>query len=528
MENQEKGFKKYLTGIICLLIVVGIFGGIGSVMGLPNMLNTIMKTAHDLLLNTVFYLMAICVITGALGRIFVEFGVVSLLERILRPLMKPLFNLPGVASLGAVMTFLSDNPAIISLAKDKRFSSYFRKFQLISLTNFGTAFGMGLLVIVFMISQGYFVEPFIGLLGAFIGCICSTRLMQRFVVKQYPEFKEEFAAVIDEQDMKADEEVKETSLFTRILNSLLDGGKTGVDVGFSIIPGVLIISTLVMLLTFGAGENGTYDGAAYEGIEFLPLVFGKINFLFDWLFGFGHPALMAFPITSLGAVGAALSLVPEFAAQGIINGNAIAVFTAIGMCWSGYLSTHTAMLDALGYRKLTSKAILAHTVGGLVAGISAHWIFVLYTLAFGAPTTFEGGADRYSTVGNAPVIIEFVSENQVKVGDRVFTDEAGDTPEEEGSLARVIEGMLLSNHEAIELVDGEKIDAAGFISAEKLPEATRESLMQEVQAGFDMYRNTISEKMFGKPVSELTEDEVNALNEAIPFQLTPAAEIAVE
>ena len=528
MENQEKGFKKYLTGIICLLIVVGIFGGIGSVMGLPNMLNTIMKTAHDLLLNTVFYLMAICVITGALGRIFVEFGVVSLLERILRPLMKPLFNLPGVASLGAVMTFLSDNPAIISLAKDKRFSSYFRKFQLISLTNFGTAFGMGLLVIVFMISQGYFVEPFIGLLGAFIGCICSTRLMQRFVVKQYPEFKEEFAAVIDEQDMKADEEVKETSLFTRILNSLLDGGKTGVDVGFSIIPGVLIISTLVMLLTFGAGENGTYDGAAYEGIEFLPLVFGKINFLFDWLFGFGHPALMAFPITSLGAVGAALSLVPEFAAQGIINGNAIAVFTAIGMCWSGYLSTHTAMLDALGYRKLTSKAILAHTVGGLVAGISAHWIFVLYTLAFGAPTTFEGGADRYSTVSNAPVIIEFVSENQVKVGDRVFTDEAGDTPEEEGSLARVIEGMLLSNHEVVELVDGEKIDAAGFISAEKLPDATRESLMQEVQAGFDMYRNTISEKMFGKPVSELTEDEVNALNEAIPFQLTPAEEIAVE
>jgi hypothetical protein len=523
MENKEKGFKKYLAGIFCLIIVVAIFGGIGSVMGLPNMLNTIMKTAHDLLLNTVFYLMAICVITGALGAIFVEFGVVNLLERILRPMMKPLFNLPGVASLGAVMTFLSDNPAIISLAKDKRFSSYFKKFQLISLTNFGTAFGMGLLVIVFMISQGYFVEPFIGLLGAFIGCVCSTRIMQRFVIKAHPEYKDEFAAVLDEKDMKADDEVKETSMFTRILNSLLDGGKTGVDVGLSIIPGVLIISTFVMLLTFGAGSNGTYDGAAYEGIEFLPLVFGKINFIFEWLFGFEHPALMAFPITSLGAVGAALSLVPEFAAQHIVNGNAIAVFTAIGMCWSGYLSTHTAMLDALGYRKLTSKAILAHTIGGLVAGISAHWIFVLYTLAFGAPTTFEGGADRYTT---APVVIEFVSENQVKVGDRVFTDEAGDTPEEEGSLARVIEGMLLTNHENVELVDGVKIDAAGFISAEKLPEATRESLMKEVQAGFDMYRNSISEEMFGKPVSELTEDEVNALDEAIPFQFTPAEEIA--
>ena len=497
MENKEKGFKKYLGGIFCLVIVVGIFGGIGSVMGVPNMLNTIMKTAHDLLLNTVFYLMAICVITGALGSIFVEFGVVNLLERILRPLMKPLFNLPGVASLGAVMTFLSDNPAIISLAKDKRFSSYFKKFQFISLTNFGTAFGMGLLVIVFMISQGYFVEPFIGLLGAFIGCICSTRLMQRFILKQYPEFKEEFAAVLTEEEMKEKEEVKETSMFTRILNSLLDGGKTGVDVGLSLIPGVLIISTFVMILTFGAGDNGVYDGAAYEGIEFLPLLFGKINFLFDWLFGFEHPALMAFPITSLGAVGAALSLVPEFSAQGIVNGNAIAVFTAIGMCWSGYLSTHTAMLDTLGYRKLTSKAILAHTIGGLVAAIAAHWIFVLYTFAFGTPATFEGGADRYSA---SPVVIEYVGENQVRVGDRVFTDEADDTPEEDGSLARVIEGELLRNHDLVEVVDGEKIDAASLISAEKFSAETRESLISEVEAGFEMYRK--------------------ALNEAIPFQFT--------
>ena len=517
MENKEKGIKKYLGGIFCLVIVVGIFGGIGSVMGVPNMLNTIMKTAHDLLLNTVFYLMAICVITGALGSIFVEFGVVNLLERILRPLMKPLFNLPGVASLGAVMTFLSDNPAIISLAKDKRFSSYFKKFQFISLTNFGTAFGMGLLVIVFMISQGYFVEPFIGLLGAFIGCICSTRLMQRFILKQYPEFKEEFAAVLTEEEMKEKEEVKETSMFTRILNSLLDGGKTGVDVGLSIIPGVLIISTFVMILTFGAGDNGVYDGAAYEGIEFLPLLFGKINFLFDWLFGFEHPALMAFPITSLGAVGAALSLVPEFSAQGIVNGNAIAVFTAIGMCWSGYLSTHTAMLDALGYRKLTSKAILAHTIGGLVAAIAAHWIFVLYTFAFGTPATFEGGADRYSA---SPVVIEYVGENQVRVGDRVFTDEADDTPEEDGSLARVIEGELLRNHDLVEVVDGEKIDAASLISAEKFSAETRESLISEVEAGFEMYRNAIALKMYDRPLNELTPEEVEALNEAIPFQFT--------
>ena len=517
MENNSKGFKKYLPGLFCLAIVIGIFGGIGSVMGVPNMLNTIMKTAHDLLLNTVFYLMAICVITGALGSIFVEFGVVNLLERILRPLMKPLFNLPGVASLGAVMTFLSDNPAIISLAKDKRFSSYFKKFQFISLTNFGTAFGMGLLVIVFMISQGYFVEPFLGLIGAFIGCIVSTRLMQRFILKQHPEFADEFAAVLSEEEMKEKEEVKETSMFTRILNSLLDGGKTGVDVGLSIIPGVLIISTLVMLLTFGDGGNGVYDGAAYEGIEFLPWLFGKVNFIFDWLFGFEHPALMAFPITSLGAVGAALSLVPEFSAQGIINGNAIAVFTAIGMCWSGYLSTHTAMLDSLGYRKLTSKAILAHTVGGLVAAIAAHWLFVLYTFAFGTPTTFEGGADRYTT---SPVVIEIVGENQVKVGDRIFTDKADDTPEQEGSLARVIEAELLDEHDKMEVVDGVKIDVASLINVDQLSAENQESLIAEVEAGFKMYRDTIAVRLYERPYAELNEEEIAELDKAIPFQFS--------
>ena len=521
MEKKENGIKKLLAGILCLIIVIAIFGGIGSVMGLPNMLNTIMKTAHDLLLNTVFYLMAICVITGALGRIFVEFGVVSLLERILRPLMRPLFNLPGVASLGAVMTFLSDNPAIISLARDKRFSTYFKKYQLISLTNFGTAFGMGLLVIVFMVSNGFYVEPFIGLFGAFVGCIVSTRLMQRFVIKAYPQYKDEMAAELTEEDNKESEVIKETSFFTRVLNSLLDGGKTGVDVGLSIIPGVLIISTLVMILTFGS-TDGQYTGAAYEGVEFLPWLFGHINIIFEWLFGFESPELMAFPITSLGAVGAALGLVPGFVEKGWADGNAIAVFTAIGMCWSGYLSTHTAMLDSLGFRKLTSKAILAHTVGGLVAGIVAHWVFVLFVLIFnGEPTAHEGSAPKLTS---NTITIEWVGENQVKVGDRVFTDEAGDTPEEDGSLARVIAATLLEDEKNVELVNGEKVDAIEYIENAEASAASRESLLHEVAAGFEMYRDTVAVRQFGKPVAELDEAERLELDNIIPYKLTVSKE----
>lgn len=377
--SLRKLYKRIPTGILCLLIVFGIFAYLGSQMGTPNMLNTIMNTAHDLLLNTVFYLMAICVITGAIGRIFMEFGVVDLLEKILRPLMKPLFNLPGVASLGAVLTFLSDNPAIIALAQDKRFSCYLKKYQLISLTNFGTSFGMGLLVIVFMVGQGYYAEPFIGLIGAIVGCIISTRLMQHFVVKSFPQYLEENACESDGVE-HVESQDEEKPLFQRILDSLLDGGRTGVDVGLAIIPGVLIISTMVMLLTFGPSASGTYTGAAYEGVELLPWLGEKIDFVFKWLFGFQDPHLIAFPITALGAVGAALGLIPNFISQGWIDGNAIAVFTAIGMCWSGYLSTHTAMLDSLGFRNLTTKAIISHTIGGLAAAFVAHWIYMLYSL----------------------------------------------------------------------------------------------------------------------------------------------------
>lgn len=377
--KTKTGGKSYLRGIVCLMWIFVIFGAIAFKMGVAPMMKTMMATAHDLLLNTCFFLMAVCVLTGALGRILVEFGVVAMLQKLLHPVMKPLFNLPGVASLGGVMTFLSDNPAIITLSKDREFARYFKKYQFISLTNFGTAFGMGLLVIIYMVSLGYMVEPLIGFVGAIIGCVVSTRCMQRFILRSHPDYRdlEAIDEVYDEiKKTEKEGKNKDETLFTRILNAVLDGGKGGVEVGLAIIPGVLVISTLVMMLTFGAGPDG-YDGSAYQGIELLPTLVGKINVVFEWLFGFHDPHLIGFPITALGAVGAALGLLPKFMAEGWVDGNAICVFTAIGMCWSGYLSTHTAMLDSMGYRNLTSKAILAHTIGGLVAAVVAHLLAML-------------------------------------------------------------------------------------------------------------------------------------------------------
>ena len=388
MEDKLKHPLKFTTkrsfeAIVFLIVFFAFFGILAYKMTLPKMLNTFMQTSYHLLLETVFYIMAICVLMGAISKLLIEFGVVRLLENMLRPLMKPLYNLPGVAALGAVMTFLSDNPAIITLAHDKNFNRYFKKYQLVSLTNFGTAFGMGLVVVAFMTGVGFGKGALVGLVGAVIGSIVSTRLMQRSTLKAYPELD---APIADDTNGGDEQQItfkSEGSVFLRFLNSLLDGGKDGVGIGFAIIPGVLCISTIVMMLTFGpSGENGEYMGVAYEGVPVITWLANKVNIVFDWLFGFKDGALISFPMTALGAVGAAIGLVPRFIEQGIVDNNAIAVFTAIGMCWSGFLSTHAAMLDSLGYRKLIGKAIGAHTIGGLCAGISAHWLYVLLAWIF--------------------------------------------------------------------------------------------------------------------------------------------------
>ncbi|MBO4566301.1 MAG: nucleoside recognition domain-containing protein [Bacteroidales bacterium] len=370
--------RSIIEALVFLALMVAVFVPLGHYMGSGNMLNTIMNTAHNLLLNTVFYLMGITVLTGALSKLMSEFGVVSLLERILRPLMKPLYNLPGVAALGGLMTFLSDNPAIISFAKDKKFSSYFKKYQLLSLTNFGTAFGMGFVVIITMIGFGQAVGALVGLAGAFCGSIISTRIMQRSCLKAFPELD---APVYEGpvEELAEEEQKPKDSVFLRFLNAILDGGKNGVELGLAIIPGVLIITTMVILITFGTGAEG-YTGAANQGVPILPWLAGKIHWVFEWLFGFQDMRLIAFPMTALGAVGAALGLLPTFNEAGILDGNAIAVFTAIGMCWSGFLSTHTAMLDTLGFRKAISKALGAHTIAGLCAGIIAHFLYLLISL----------------------------------------------------------------------------------------------------------------------------------------------------
>ena len=370
---------------VALFAIIGVFVVIGRVMGLGNMFNTLMNTAHDLLINTCFFIMAISVVTGALSNLFAEFGVIDLLNKIISPLMRPIYGLPGAASLGVVTTFISDNAAVLSLTKNEKIKGFFKEYQIPLLCNLGTSFGMGLILVTYMLGMpinGALQASLTGVLGAVIGSIVSVSLMRRSTIKFYGVSKEE--ARLDrsiKSYRKQENQMREIrgSALERVLNAMLEGGKTGVDLGFAIVPGVVFICTFVMMLTFGPGETG-FTGDAYQGIALLPKFGELIQPITNLLFGFKDPSAIAFPITSLGATGAAMALVPSMIASGAAGLNEIAVFTAMGMCWSGYLSTHISMMDALEKREFIKSALLSHTIGGLCAGVAAHYLWMLFSL----------------------------------------------------------------------------------------------------------------------------------------------------
>ncbi len=365
---------------IFLVIFVGIFGAIGHRMGVINMINTIMSSAYSMIMNVCFYIMGVAVVAGALSGILGEFGVIALIDKFLSKLMKPVYDLPGAASLGVLTCYMSDNPAILSLAKDQNFTRYFKRYQLPALTNIGTSFGMGLIITSTMMGlklSGSIKAALIGNIGAIIGSIVSVRIMMTFTKKYYGTTDSALNyAALEDRKLRV---VRTGSVGTRAINSLLEGGRNGVDMGLTIIPGVVVICSLVLLLTNGVGPEG-YTGAANEGVAFLPWIGEKLSFILNPLFGFQNPTSIAVPITALGSAGAAMGLVPGLVETGSVTGNEIAVFTAICMCWSGYLSTHVAMMDSLGAKDLTGKAILSHTIGGITAGIAANLIYKVLML----------------------------------------------------------------------------------------------------------------------------------------------------
>ncbi|MGL4785722.1 MAG: hypothetical protein ACRC2Q_02395, partial [Cetobacterium sp.] len=71
MDAKKSRRKKAmgLEGVVCIAILSTLIYLTSSKMGGINMINTIIKTAHDLLLNTVFFIMGVSDITGAFAGI---------------------------------------------------------------------------------------------------------------------------------------------------------------------------------------------------------------------------------------------------------------------------------------------------------------------------------------------------------------------------------------------------------------------------------------------------------------------------
>jgi nucleoside recognition membrane protein YjiH len=178
LKTKKKAHSNlYRKAVVCLILFCGFFSIFSIPMGLGNALNTMMNTAYRILMDTVFYIMAIAVIAGAVSSLLTEFGVVALLNKLLSPLMKPLFGMPGASALGMVSTYLSDNPAILTLADDKKFRRFFKAYQIPALTNLGTSFGMGLIVTSFAVGMSSLLGKEVGIAaicgnsGAIIGAI---------------------------------------------------------------------------------------------------------------------------------------------------------------------------------------------------------------------------------------------------------------------------------------------------------------------------------------------------------------------
>ena len=382
-DQAEKRIVNAVTTetVVALVMVSGTFAAFAWKMGLAHMFGTMMATAHDLILNTVLFLMGVIIIAGAFTALLSEFGVVSIANRALSPLMGPLFGLPGATSVGVVATYLSDNPAIMPLSADKGFLKYFKRWQVTTLVNLGTVFGMGLIVTTFMLSQSSVGEPLgravlLGNIGAILGGIVGVRLMGHFGKKRYGTAEDVVSGAEEGYDILKSREVRPGNVPQRALQALLDGGRHGVKTGLDIMPGVIIITTTVMMLAYGPKE-GVYTGAAYEGIAFFPWIGAQLSFIIEPLFGLSNPEAIAFPVTSLGSVGAAIAMVPQFLETGVIGAKGICVFTAIGICNAGFLSTHVGMMDGIKERDLTNVAIATHFAGGLCAGIFGHVLFLL-------------------------------------------------------------------------------------------------------------------------------------------------------
>jgi hypothetical protein len=129
------------------------------------------------------------------------------------------------------------------------------------------------------------------------------------------------------------------------------------------------------------------------------------------------------------------------------------------------------MLDTLGYRKLTSKAILAHTVGGFVAGVVAHWAYVLISAFF---------------ITSSPVAQE---QQALAPADAEKATSECVTGTSQADSLTISSSPVAQEQLALLLVDGEKITSEWVAGASQWTPVQADSLQGEMPVHNIVYRS---------------------------------------
>ena len=122
----------------------------------------------------------------------------------------------------------------------------------------------------------------------------SVRLMLHFTKKRYG--TEEYCHCDGDEvvDIRKYRKVREGNISARFMQAMLDGGNSGVQMGLTIIPGVLIICTMVLMLTNGAGAGAPTRGRPTRD-RVSSWVGAKLNPVLKPLFGFTSRRPSRFP-----------------------------------------------------------------------------------------------------------------------------------------------------------------------------------------------------------------------------------------
>ena len=83
MENKTIVKSVSKESLLLLIGIIVFFALFISIMGATNTFKTMIATAHDLILNTSFFIMGVAILASAFSAVLSEFGIISIMNKAL-------------------------------------------------------------------------------------------------------------------------------------------------------------------------------------------------------------------------------------------------------------------------------------------------------------------------------------------------------------------------------------------------------------------------------------------------------------